>query len=119
VDGDSFAPGQTVLNISLRDIGPGLIAASHNVLDDVEHCLNAGTSPDLAVREFGHRGFIDGTLAQLLLGEVTLGRDKPRIFSPFGLGVLDLAVGYEIFRTALAAGLSLPAPGFFAEVERW
>lgn len=119
LDADTFAPGQTVLNISLRDLGPALIAASHNVLDDVEHCLTAGTSPDLAVRAYGHRDFIDGTLAQLLLGEITLGRDRPRIFSPFGLGVLDLAVGHEIFQAGLAAGRALPAPGFFAEVERW
>ena len=114
-----FAPGQTVLNISLRDIGPEIIAGSHNILDDIEHCLTADTSPDLAVRRLGHRDFIDGTLAQLLLGEVTLGRDRPRIFSPFGLGVLDLAVGHELFTIGLRSGRAQPVPGFFAEVERW
>jgi len=117
--GGVFAPGQTVLNISLRDIAPEIIAASLNVLDDIEHCLNAGTSPDLAVRKFGHRDFIEGTIAQMLLGEIVASPDKPRIFSPFGLGVLDLAVGREIF--AIGAGASLPVavPDFFAEVERW
>jgi ornithine cyclodeaminase len=119
MDAGFFAAGQTVLNISLRDIGPDLIAASHNILDDVEHCLNAGTSPDLAVRKFGHRDFIDGTLAQFLLGEVTLGRDRPRVFSPFGLGVLDLAVGAEIFAIGVASGHARPVPDFFDEVQRW
>lgn len=42
---DAFAPGQIVLNISLRDIGPELIVGSYNVLDDVDHCLKADTSP--------------------------------------------------------------------------
>jgi N-[(2S)-2-amino-2-carboxyethyl]-L-glutamate dehydrogenase len=119
LDSAMFTPAQTVLNISLRDLGPDVIAASHNVVDDVEHCLNAGTSPDLAVRKFGHRAFIDGTLAQVLLGEITLGRDRPRVFSPFGLGVLDIAVGFEIFTIGTETGHVLAAPDFFAETARW
>ncbi|MEV2247250.1 2,3-diaminopropionate biosynthesis protein SbnB [Streptomyces sp. NPDC049970] len=119
LDPGALAAGQSVLNISLRDIGPELIAASHNVLDDVEHCLNAGTSPHLAVQKFGHRDFIDGTVAQLVLGELRLGRDRPRIFSPFGLGVLDLAVGREILRIGREHGRVQDVPDFFAEVERW
>ncbi|WP_327674848.1 2,3-diaminopropionate biosynthesis protein SbnB [Kitasatospora sp. NBC_00458] len=119
VEPGALAPGQTVLNISLRDIGPELIAASHNVVDDVGHCLNAGTSPHLAVEKFGHRDFIDGTIAQLVLGELPLGPDKPRIFSPFGLGVLDLAVGHEVLRIGREDGRVQDVPDFFAEVERW
>lgn len=114
-----LAPGQNVLNISLRDLGPELIAGAHNILDDVEHCLNAGTSPHLAVQKYGHRDFIDGTLAQLLLGELVLSRDKPRVFSPFGLGVLDLAVGLDVFRAGLDNGGAVAVPDFFAELERW
>jgi 2,3-diaminopropionate biosynthesis protein SbnB len=119
LDEDALAPGQTVLNVSLRDIGPDIIAASHNVLDDVDHCLQADTSPHLTEQRLGHRDFIDGTIAELLLGEITLGRDKPRIFSPFGLGVLDIAVGLELFTTGLETGLALAVPDFFAEVARW
>jgi 2,3-diaminopropionate biosynthesis protein SbnB len=119
VDEATFGPGQTVLNVSLRDIGPDIIAASHNVLDDVEHCLNAGTAPDLAVRKFGHRDFIDGTIAELLLGELTLGDDKPRIFSPFGLGVLDIAVGLTVLTIGTETGHANEVPDFFADVERW
>jgi 2,3-diaminopropionate biosynthesis protein SbnB len=119
VDHGAFAAGQTIVNVSLRDIGPDIIAESHNVLDDVEHCLNAGTSPDLAVRKFGHRDFIDGTLAQVLLGEVKPGRDRPVIFSPFGLGVLDIAVGYAIFMAGVEAGQAKAIPDFFAETQRW
>lgn len=119
LDRDAFAPGQTVLNVSLRDIGPDIIAASHNVLDDVDHCLTAGTSPHLAEQRLAHTDFIDGTIAELLLGEITLGRDKPRIFSPFGLGVLDIAVGLEIFTIGLSTDCAQAVPDFFAEVARW
>lgn len=114
-----FAAGQTVLNISLRDIGPELIADAHNVLDDVEHCLHAGTSPHLAVQKFGTRDFIDGTLAGLVLGEFALTRDKPLIFSPFGLGVLDIAVGTEVLAAGIADGTAHAFDGFFAEESRW
>lgn len=114
-----LAPGQIVLNISLRDLGPALIAQANNLFDDVEHCLKAGTSPQLAVQEYQHRTFITGTLAQLMLGEITLDPARPTIFSPFGLGVLDLAVGQRVYRQAVAQGRALPVPNFFFESNRW
>lgn len=114
-----FHPGQNVLNISLRDLAPEVVAGAHNVLDDVDHCLTAGTSPHLAEQRYGNRDFVDGTLAQLLRREVKLSDAKPRIFSPFGLGVLDLAVGLRVFATALDRGLTVEVPDFFAETERW
>lgn len=114
-----LVPGQIVLNISLRDLGPALIAQANNLFDDVEHCLKAGTSPQLAVQEYQHRTFITGTLAQLMLGEITLDPARPTIFSPFGLGVLDLAVGQRVYRQAVAQGRALPVPNFFFESNRW
>ncbi|RMU65586.1 putative 2,3-diaminopropionate biosynthesis protein SbnAB [Pseudomonas syringae pv. syringae] len=114
-----FQPGQLVLNISLRDLGPEVIAQANNILDDVEHCLKAQTSPDLAVQQYQHRSFITGTLAQLMTGQVELSPDKASIFSPFGLGVLDLAVGQRVYRQAVAEGSALPVPQFFFESARW
>jgi cysteine synthase A len=114
-----FRADQLLLNISLRDLGPEIIASANNLLDDVEHCLKANTSPDLAVQRYQSRAFITGTLAQLMLGEVTLDPDLPTIFSPFGLGVLDLAVGQRLYRQALAEGSALPVPQFFFESNRW
>ncbi|MCZ9345651.1 2,3-diaminopropionate biosynthesis protein SbnB, partial [Streptomyces sp. TRM76130] len=116
---DAFAPGQTVLNISLRDLGPEIVASAQNILDDVDHCLTANTSPHLAEQRLGHRDFIDGTLAQVLRGKVTPAADRPRIFSPFGLGVLDLAVGQRLYRQAVEKGLAVLVPGFFGETQRW
>ncbi|MCF5803752.1 2,3-diaminopropionate biosynthesis protein SbnB [Pseudomonas tremae] len=114
-----FRPGQLVLNISLRDLGHEVIARANNILDDIDHCLKAQTSPDLAVRHYQDRSFITGTLAQLMTGQIELSPDRASIFSPFGLGVLDLAVGQRIYRQALAQGLALPVPQFFFEPKRW
>ncbi|MFE0041902.1 2,3-diaminopropionate biosynthesis protein SbnB [Streptomyces albireticuli] len=114
-----FRPGQLVLNISLRDLAPGVITQAANFFDDVEHCLKADTSPHLAEQATGGRDFVTGTLAAVLNGEVTPPADRPVIFSPFGLGVLDLAVGSHVLRHAREAGTAIDIPGFFAETHRW
>ncbi|MGK5529721.1 2,3-diaminopropionate biosynthesis protein SbnB [Streptomyces sp. URMC 129] len=115
----AFSNGQVVLNISLRDIGPEVVAASHNILDDVDHCLKANTSPHLAEQLLGHRDFVDGSLPELMTGKIQVGGDKPKIFSPFGLGVLDLAVGLNVYRAAVERGLTTEIPDFFGDMTRW
>ncbi|MCS0638176.1 2,3-diaminopropionate biosynthesis protein SbnB [Streptomyces sp. LP05-1] len=114
-----FEPGQLVLNISLRDLAPEVVLAADNILDDVDHCLKANTSPHLAEQLTGSREFVTGTLAGVLNGEVTPGGERPVIFSPFGLGVLDLAVGAFVLERARAAGATLAVPDFFGETRRW
>ena len=37
----------------------------------------------------------------------------------FGLGVLDLAVGREVYALGAANGSLLAVPDFFAEADRW
>ncbi|MFE2448963.1 2,3-diaminopropionate biosynthesis protein SbnB [Streptomyces melanosporofaciens] len=115
----TFAPGQTVLNISLRDIDPEIIVGACNILDDIDHCLTANTSPHLAEQKFGHREFINGTLADVIRGRRKVATDRPVIFSPFGLGVLDLAVGAFVHRAALEANEATAIEGFFGETTRW
>ncbi|MDO7929255.1 2,3-diaminopropionate biosynthesis protein SbnB [Pseudomonas sp. KFB-139] len=119
VDDYPFRPEQVILNISLRDLGPKVIARSNNILDDVEHCLKAQTSPDLAVQQYQDRSFITGTLAQLMLGQIELKPDRATIFSPFGLGVLDLAVGQRVYQQAITDCTALSVPRFFFESNRW
>lgn len=114
-----FTSGQVVLNISLRDIDPVVIAEAHNLIDDIDHCLTANTSVHLTEQALGNRDFIDGTLAELMLGRLTLETDRPRIFSPFGLGVLDLAVGMHVFRVASSNGEGGDLVDFFADTTRW
>lgn len=116
---DSFRPSQLVLNISLRDIAPEIILNAYNVFDDVEHCMKANTSPHLAEQQVGNRDFVTGTIAQVMLNEVETGHDKPIIFSPFGLGVLDIAVGRFVYETAVANGSAIAIDGFFGESKRW
>jgi ornithine cyclodeaminase len=114
-----FRPGQLVLNVSLRDLAPEVVLGAHNILDDVDHCLKANTSPHLAEQLVGNRDFVGGTLADVLNGDVTVDDSKSVIFSPFGLGVLDLAVGAYALDKARAAGQTTGIPGFFGETSRW
>ncbi|KAF0813907.1 Delta(1)-pyrroline-2-carboxylate reductase [Andreprevotia sp. IGB-42] len=116
---DAFKAGQLVLNISLRDIAPELVMAANNVVDDIEHCMKANTSPHLAEQKYQTRSFVNGTLAQVITGEATLDHNKPTLFSPFGLGVLDLAVGHFVYEQATANGQAQQIPNFFAETQRW
>ncbi|MFJ3937643.1 2,3-diaminopropionate biosynthesis protein SbnB [Streptomyces parvus] len=116
---DAFFPGQVVLNISLRDIAPEIILNAHNVLDDVDHCLTANTSAHLAEQLSGNRDFVGGVLADVIRGDLRPDGSKPRIFSPFGLGVLDLAVGSYVHRRAVETGGATAIDGFFGETQRW
>jgi 2,3-diaminopropionate biosynthesis protein SbnB len=115
----SFRAGQVVLNISLRDIAPQLMLQANNLCDDVEHCMKANTSPHLAEQLTGSRTFMNGTLAGLMRGEVELDPAKPSIFSPFGLGVLDLALSKFVVDTALAQSRGVAIDSFFGETLRW
>jgi len=114
----SFRASQLVLNISLRDLSPEIIASANNVLDDVEHCLKADTAPDLAVRRYGRRDFINGTLAQFVRGRIALDPAKPTIFSPFGLGVLDLYLGRRVFAEAVRRGTAQRIDEFLFDMGR-
>jgi 2,3-diaminopropionate biosynthesis protein SbnB len=115
----AFRAGQVVLNISLRDIAPELLLVADNVCDDVEHCMKANTSPHLTEQLSGNRAFMNGTLAGLMGGEFQLDDSKPAIFSPFGLGVLDLALSKFIVDIALSQSRAMAIDGFFGETLRW
>lgn len=113
-----FAHCPLVLHLSLRDLGPEIIARSANYTDDVGHALNAATSLELAVNARGSREFINGTVADLLLGKAAVPEDRPLIFSPFGLGILDIAVGKWVYDRARQSGQAVDIPDFFFELER-
>lgn len=114
-----FAHNPSVLHLSLRDICPNVILASQNVVDDVDHCLKAGTSLHLAEMETGNRDFVAGTLVDVLESRFELDYNRPRIFSPFGLGVLDIAVGDLVLDAARSSGDATAFPDFFSNSARW
>jgi ornithine cyclodeaminase len=114
-----FAHNPVVLHVSLRDLAPEIVLAATNIVDDVEHCLKAGTSVHLAEQRTGHRDFVHGTLFDVMTGKVHPPADRPLVFSPFGLGILDLAVGRHVHDRLAAEGALSPIPGFFADVTRY
>jgi len=113
-----FEHNPLVLHVSLRDLAPDIILSSVNVVDDVDHCLRANTSPHLAEQQVGHRDFVHATLPEILEG-VALPDDRPVVFSPFGLGVLDLAVARYIYDEIRAQDALHTVPGFFSELDRY
>lgn len=113
-----FAHRPLVLHISLRDLAPEILLSAHNVVDDVEHVMKANTSPHLTEQKTGSRSFVTGTLAEIMQGRCSVDRSRPVIFSPFGMGILDLAVGKWVYDQAVAAGQDLRLSDFFHEVVR-
>ena len=113
-----FEHNPLVLHLSLRDLAPEILLGSHNVVDDVEHVMKANTSPHLAEQRSGNRDFVTGTLADIMLERRTVDRSRPIIFSPFGMGILDLAVGKWVYDQAVASGRDLRLHDFFHEVVR-
>jgi ornithine cyclodeaminase len=90
-----------------------------NIVDDVEHCLKANTSPHLAEQLTGNRDFLDGTLYDILTGALEPPVDRPVFFSPFGLGVLDLALGKKVYDDVRTGGGLTVIDEFFHELRRY
>ena len=69
----------------------------------------------LAEQATGGRAFIRCTLAELLDGSAPPKADPaaPTVFSPFGLGILDLAVGKLASELAAERGTGTVVPSFF------
>jgi ornithine cyclodeaminase len=114
-----FDHNPLVLHVSLRDLAPQIVLASTNIVDDIEHCLKANTSPHLAEQRTGNRDFLHGTLDDVMAGRVTLPTDRPLVFSPFGLGVLDLAVGKYVYDHVVRSGGLHVIDDFFHELRRY
>ena len=114
-----FEGNPLVLHVSLRDLAPEILLASTNIVDDVEHCLKADTSPHLAEQLTGNRDFVHGTLDDVIAGRATVPADKPAVFSPFGLGALDLAVGKYVYDELAGSGELRLVDDFFHELARY
>ena len=96
----------TILHISLRDLQAGVILANHNIVDDLDHVNRAATSIHLASQQEGHTDFVHSSLGDILLGKASVPERDGRkfIFTPFGLGILDLAVADLVMKTLAEDG---------------
>jgi ornithine cyclodeaminase len=97
------SPHQLILHLSLRDLSREIILSAHNVVDDVDHVCRAQTSLHLAEQFSENRNFIKCTLGDVLNGTAPKRQSNMpiTIFSPFGLGILDLALADLIYKMAL------------------
>ncbi|HLK62416.1 MAG TPA: 2,3-diaminopropionate biosynthesis protein SbnB [Bryobacteraceae bacterium] len=103
----------TILHTSLRDLKPQAVLMGDNVVDDIEHACSNATSLDLTVRQQGNRDFVRATIGAVLLGKAPARvGGRPVIFSPFGLGVLDLATAHLARTLAMQEGAGTRIDGF-------
>ncbi|MFJ8147804.1 2,3-diaminopropionate biosynthesis protein SbnB [Streptomyces sp. NPDC096094] len=111
---DAVRPGSLVLHVSLRDLHPEALLGAHNIVDDADHVCRERTSPHLAEQLTGNRDFIDASIGELLNGDREFVRVPGRttVFSPFGLGVLDMALAAAVHEEAAAKGLGVRVDGF-------
>ncbi len=117
-DPDILKHKPILLNLSLRDLGVDIIKNSYNLVDDINHVLQANTSLHLAQKERGNHDFINATLPDVLANKKKIVTSKPIVFSPFGMGILDLALGQYIYETALQNGNAIKINNFFFQVDR-
>jgi ornithine cyclodeaminase len=107
-----FARGAAVLHMSLRDVAPDIMADSINVVDDVAHALRENTSLAIAI---GRAGLDQNSIRTIgtLIGKGWR-RDPERlvIYSPFGMGALDIALGRLVMDRAVDHPRTVVIPSF-------
>lgn len=110
----SFPAGATVLHVSLRDLSADVILQHRNFVDDLDHVNRAATSIELASTAAGNTEFVAGAAHDLIAGRVPARTrdDEVVIFSPFGLGILDLVVAQWVYDKATQDGAGVTVPAF-------
>jgi ornithine cyclodeaminase len=106
----AFRDGATVLHLSLRDLSAECVLRCDNVVDDADHVCRAGTSLHLAAEKTAGRAFIRCSLAEILEGRQpprAPAPEKVTVFSPFGLGILDIGLAQFVYRQAALSGTGL------------
>ncbi|MBD0844177.1 2,3-diaminopropionate biosynthesis protein SbnB [Streptomyces sp. TRM68416] len=107
-----FKHNAVVLHMSLRDLTPEAMAGAVHVVDDVAHALREKTSLALAVEQ----GTVerDGILpvGDFLRGAAKPDRERRAVYSPFGLGSLDIALAQLVLDRSRDAEGVVSVPGF-------
>lgn len=81
-----------ILHLSLRDLLPEVLDDASNVVDDYYHAIRQNTSLSIA-NLAPHEVF---EARKVLSGQKPQNTEKPVIISPFGLGILDVAVADRV-----------------------
>ncbi|OYD87119.1 2,3-diaminopropionate biosynthesis protein SbnB [Nostoc sp. 'Peltigera membranacea cyanobiont' 213] len=103
-----------ILHISLRDLSPEFILLADNIVDDIDHVCRAETSIHLAEQLVGNRNFIRCTIGSIFNSTAQPRQDnKIAVFSPFGLGILDLALGKLAYDLAIKENKGTIIKSFF------
>ncbi len=114
---DLFNPGSLILHISLRDLSVEIMQKCINVTDNVEDAIREGTSLGNAYNKYGQELMQIYSLHEILINEeakrIIDQKMKPIIFSPFGLGVLDIAIAQYVYDSAKLSGLGQEIHNFF------
>ncbi len=103
----------TVLGVSLRDFAPEIIEEAYNVVDDYEHVCKERTSIHLTHIKRGKDDFVAGNIAEVIKGSIPPREaGKPTIYSPFGLGILDITLADYVYKQALDKGMGIKIENF-------
>jgi N-[(2S)-2-amino-2-carboxyethyl]-L-glutamate dehydrogenase len=107
-------PSTVILHISLRDLAPEALYAADNIVDDLDHVCRENTSLDLAAKAVGHKRFIRTAIGDILNGAAppTVGDGRTVVFSPFGLGILDISLASHVYKAACGSGRMSVLPEF-------
>jgi 2,3-diaminopropionate biosynthesis protein SbnB len=100
----------TVIHLSLRDLAPAAIANAEHVVDDARWAFSHGTSLALTAQQHGRHTVHTHTLQEVFDGDYTRSAVKRLVFSPFGLGALDIALTAHVVALAGELGLGATLP---------
>lgn len=112
-DAAILADCKLLLHVSLRDISEQVLTELFNVSDDRDHVLREHTSLHRLSLLRTDVSAVDAELGDILWGEAGLPVGKPIAFSPFGLGVLDIALASHIFTKGQAEGTTTVLSSFY------
>lgn len=104
----------TILGISLRDFAPSVIEKVYNIVDDYDHVCRESTSIHLTYQMLNTNDFVAGSIADVVNNTVPARNPaKAVIYSPFGLGVLDLALSNHVYEVAINENIGIFVEKFF------
>lgn len=119
-DTNLFKHNPLVLNISLRDIGPDIILNACNVVDDPQHIFQENTSLAIALQKSAKTPLLVKSFPEMLAQKKRREKkDQLTIFSPFGLGILDLVLGRYIYQSAKKTNNLIQINNFYYQTKRY